>query len=33
VLALSCGSAGHCVAGGSYHDPADHAQAFLVTEG
>jgi len=33
VVALSCASAGHCVAGGSYHDRKNHLQAFVVSEG
>ncbi|HET7018242.1 MAG TPA: hypothetical protein VFI65_30270 [Streptosporangiaceae bacterium] len=33
ILALSCASAGHCAAGGSYHDRRNHAQAFVVSEG
>ncbi len=33
VLALSCASAGHCVAGGSYYDRKDFSQAFVVSEG
>lgn len=31
-VALSCGSAGNCAAGGSYRDAASHGQAFLVTQ-
>ena len=32
VASLSCGSAGNCVAGGSYTDGSGHVQAFVVSE-
>ena len=32
VDSVSCGSAGNCAAGGSYHDRFDLSQAFVVTE-
>ena len=32
LVALSCGSAGNCTAGGYYRDAKDHQQAFLATQ-